>query len=147
MTPNYRGHYFLPPLSSEQTHYLGLKAQIVCENVNGGGWRVMEAAEAAEVEEISIPGHSGFKYCTSLLYLPLNQAYQIVGAYFMEPQAVDGGWWRRRRRRRWRRSPPQVILALNIVLHYYIFLSTEHTKQLVHISWNHRRWMEGDGGG
>ncbi|KAJ7690146.1 hypothetical protein B0H17DRAFT_1134619 [Mycena rosella] len=52
-------------LSSEQTHYLGLKAQIVCEDVNGGGWRVTEAAEAAEVEEISIPD-------------PLNQAYQIM---------------------------------------------------------------------
>ncbi|KAJ7681471.1 hypothetical protein B0H17DRAFT_1138371 [Mycena rosella] len=39
----------------------------------GSGWRVMEAAEAAEVEETSIP------------------AYQIVGTHFMEPQAVDGG--------------------------------------------------------
>ncbi|KAJ7705026.1 hypothetical protein B0H17DRAFT_1126632 [Mycena rosella] len=42
-------HHEITSWSSEQTHYLGLKSQIVCEDASG-------ASEAAEVEETSIPG-------------------------------------------------------------------------------------------
>ncbi|KAJ7627891.1 hypothetical protein B0H17DRAFT_1150821 [Mycena rosella] len=57
-------------MSSKQTHYLGLKAQIVCEDASdvseaaeveetsipGSEWRVTEAVEVVEVKETSIPG-------------------------------------------------------------------------------------------
>ncbi|KAJ7695359.1 tannase and feruloyl esterase-domain-containing protein [Mycena rosella] len=54
----------------------------------------MEAAEAAEVEEISIPGHSGFKYCTSLLYLQCRASQPSIPDSWYTFHGTAGSGWR-----------------------------------------------------